>query len=154
MEKVITLKSISLRNFKGIKNQKFEFTTRETTFVGANGTGKSSLFAAFVWCLFGKDQFGRSNHQLKTLIDGKTDRNKECEVEIELDINGEKKTLRRVYYEKWSRQSTTAVEVFKANSTNYYINDVNIKESEYIEEIKNICPEDVFRIITNPSYCK
>ncbi len=152
MEKVITLESISLRNFKGITNKKFEFTRRESSILGANGTGKSSLFAAFVWVLFGKDQFGRTNHEIKTLVDGKSDRDKECEVEIILNINGKQKTLRRAYSEKWTRAKGAAEDEFKGNTTAYYVDDVNVKESEYIIEVSNICSEDVFRSITNPSY--
>jgi chromosome segregation ATPase len=100
MEKIIVLKKISLLNFKGIGSRTFQFSQRETSIAGANGTGKSSLYAAFVWCLFGKDQFGRADYQLKTLVNGKSDRNKQCEVEIILEINGYTTKLCRVYYEK------------------------------------------------------
>lgn len=152
MEKQIFLKRASAKNFKGLENISFNFTDRETTLVGANGTGKSSFFAMFIWCLFGKDQFGRTDHQIKTLVDGKTDRYKDCEVELVLSINGEEKRLKRTYSENWVRPKGKPGDEFKGNETKRYINDVEVKSSEYDREVYNICPEEIFRVITNPAY--
>ncbi len=152
MEKEIYLKRASARNFKGLENISFDFTDRETTLVGANGTGKSSFFAMFIWCLFGKDQFGRTNHQIKTLVNGKTDRYKDCEVELVLSINGEEKRLKRTYSENWVRKKTESEDTYKGDEIKRYVNDIEVKASDYDSEVYNICPEEIFRVITNPAY--
>lgn len=146
------LKRATARNFKGLENISFEFSERETTLLGANGTGKSSFFAMFIWCLFGKDQFGRTDHQIKTLVNGQTDRYKECEVELLLQVNDEKITLKRVYAENWVRPKGGAEDVFKGNETKRYINDIEVKATEYDSYVKELCSEDIFRVITNPAY--
>lgn len=145
------LKRATARNFKGL-NISFEFTERETTLIGANGTGKSSFFAMFIWCLFGKDQFGRTDHQIKTLVNGQTDRYKECEVELLLKVNDEEITLKRVYSENWVRPKVGVKYVFKGNETKRYINDLEVKATEYENYVKELCSEDIFRVITNPPY--
>jgi chromosome segregation ATPase len=152
MDKEMFLKKISLLNFKGIKNQSFEFENRETTVVGANGTGKTSLYDAFVWCLFGKDHLGRSDYQLKTIRNGQTVPKAECEVELRLLINGEEMRLKRIYSENWVRPKGSTEEVFKGNETSYYINDIQVKKMEYDMEIAGICNETAFRAITNFTY--
>lgn len=150
--KKMYLKRATARNFKGLENISFEFSERETTLLGANGTGKSSFFAMFIWCLFGKDQFGRTDHQIKTLINGQTDRYKECEVELLLQVNDEEIALKRVYSENWVRPKGGAEDVFKGNETKRYINDIEVKATEYDTYVKELCSEDIFRVITNPAY--
>ena len=41
---------------------------------------------------------------------------------------------------------------YSGNTTEYYVNDVPKKASEYNAYIKELCEETVFRTITNPSY--
>ncbi|MDR1339203.1 MAG: AAA family ATPase, partial [Prevotellaceae bacterium] len=91
----IYLKQITLRNWKGAKNQSFEFSGRETTIAGANGTGKTTLFDAFVWVLFGKDHLGREDFMIKPCGAHRLD----SEAEIILLVNGNEMRFRRVYSE-------------------------------------------------------
>lgn len=149
--KVIRLNSMRADNFKGLGNIELEFGN-VTTIYGANGTGKSTVFTMFLWCLFGKDQFGRADHQIKTLIDGKTDRHKPAEVEIVLTVNDEKVRLKRTYSENWVRPKAKEEDEFKGNETKRYINDVEVKASEYDAYVAGICPESIFKSVTNPAY--
>ena len=57
----ITLKSLSLVNFKGVRELYLNFTQQVTVISGENGTGKTTIFDAFHWLLFGKDSTGRSD---------------------------------------------------------------------------------------------
>jgi len=152
MEKEMFLKKITLLNFKGVKSQSFDFENRETTIVGANGTGKTSFYDAFIWCLFGKDHLGRSDYQLKTIKDGQTVPKAECEVELTLLINGTEMRLKRIYAENWVRPKGGTEEVFKGNETSYYVNDIQVKMMEYNMEVSGICNETSFKAITNPAY--
>ena len=65
----IKLKSLILVNFKGVRNLEVVFTDQRTIISGDNGTGKTTIFDAFTWLLFGKDSTGRSdsNFNIKTI---------------------------------------------------------------------------------------
>ncbi len=51
----IVLKSMHLVNFKGARNLEMSFDPTTSEVCGDNGTGKTTLFDAFTWLLFGKD---------------------------------------------------------------------------------------------------
>ena len=62
----IKLVTLSLKNFKGIKELTINFGTL-TTILGENATGKSTIFDAFMWVLFGKDSHCRNDFEIQTL---------------------------------------------------------------------------------------
>jgi DNA repair exonuclease SbcCD ATPase subunit len=64
--KNIQLKELNLINFKGILRQKIKFD-KNTNIFGDNGTGKTTIFDAFTWLLFGKDSTDRKDFEIKTL---------------------------------------------------------------------------------------
>lgn len=149
----IKLLKLSLVNFKGVKSESFEFLERETFIHGANGTGKTTLFDSFIWCLFGKDHLGRTDYQLKTWDkSGKTKPKAFCEVEAVIKIDGKVTTLRRVYAENWVKPKGEESEVFKGNETIPHINDVKVTMGEYNALVASWCNETVFKSITNPHY--
>ena len=45
------IQSIHIRNFRKIKNCHIDFGDKETVFVGANNSGKTSAISAIVWFL-------------------------------------------------------------------------------------------------------
>ena len=51
---IISIESIKIRNFKGIRSLDVEFG-QETNIYAANALGKTTIFDAFTWTLFGKD---------------------------------------------------------------------------------------------------
>ena len=63
--KEIVLKRIELTNFKGQAHRIEEFAPGENFIFGENGTGKTSVFDAFLWLLFGKDSKGQSEEKAK-----------------------------------------------------------------------------------------
>ena len=151
--KQIRLKWISLLNFKGIRNITLEFNEQETTICGANGTGKTTIFDAFTWLLFGKDCQDRKDFDIKTIgINGKAIPRLPHEVSAILDVEGENISLRKTYSEKWTKRRGAEDEVFEGHEVAYYYNDVPLKASEYNARIADICPEQTFKLITNPLY--
>lgn len=149
----LKLKQLALTNFKGMKNAKFEFPDNETFLHGRNGSGKTSMLDSFIWCFFGKDHLGRSDHELKTHDkDGNTIPRLDCEVEATIEVDGVVTVLKRVYAEKWVKPRTQEDEVFEGNKTNYYINDILVKAGEYSDFVSSLCSEQVFKSITNPAY--
>ena len=59
---------MSLLNFKGVRELTVDFDEHETNIFGANHTGKTTLFDAFVWLLFDKDSQDRQDKLKRYLI--------------------------------------------------------------------------------------
>ena len=46
----------------------------------------------------------------------------------------------------------TTKEVMDGHSVDYYVDDVPLGKREYDTKVSDICPEQLFRQITNPAY--
>lgn len=152
--KTIKLLNLKLTNFKGIKEFELAADGQDINAFGDNGTGKTTLFDAFVWVLFDKDSLNNSTGKfdLKTLRNGKAVSKLNHEVEVTLLVDDKELTLKKVYKEKWTKQRGSNVESFSGHTTDYYIDDVPSKKKEFDETIKEIVQENVFKLLTNPSH--
>lgn len=146
------LLKLKLQNFKGIKNSEFDFGGINATIYGDNATGKTTVFDSLCWLLFGKDSLDRADFEIKTLENGEPIHKVNHEVEAEfLSDDGNSFTLKRVYREKYSNPRGGEVKL-TGHTTDYFINDVPVKEKEYKQYINDVIAEDVFKLITNPLY--
>lgn len=144
---------MEIENWKGIKNESFEFLENETFFEGANGTGKTSMFDALLWTLFGIDHLGRTDHEIRPTVDGEPVHRLESKVKIDLLIDNVKTlTLTRIFKEVWVKPETGLEEVYKNNTTAYYINDLSVRKKDYDAMVTSICSAEGFKMVTNPYY--
>lgn len=152
----IILRSLHLVNFKGVRDLELTFEPGTSQVMGDNGTGKTTVFDAFTWLLFGKDSTNRSdsNFNIKTLDEqGKPILKLEHSVTAILIVDGKELKLKRVYREKWEKPAGTTTETLKNHETLFYANDVKLPtKREYDARISGIISENVFRMITNPFY--
>lgn len=145
------LTQLNLQNFKGIEFSDFRFTNN-TIIRGDNATGKTTVFDALCWLLFGKDSLDRADFQIKTLKNGEPVHNVNHMVQAAFDNeDGTGFTLKRIYREKYSNPRGGEVKL-TGHTTDYFINDVPSKEKEYKAFINNMINEDVFKLITNPLF--
>ena len=145
------LVQLNLQNFKGIEFGDFRFTNN-TIIRGDNATGKTTVFDALCWLLFGKDSLDRADFQIKTLKNGEPVHNVNHMVQAAFDNeDGTGFTLKRIYREKYSNPRGGEVKL-TGHTTDYFINDVPSKEKEYKAFINNMIDEDVFKLITNPLF--
>ena len=152
MKKII-IKKINLVNFKGIRNLNVDFNEQITTICGRNGSGKTSIFDAFTWLLFGKDSQDRKSFNIKTLdAQGIAIPRIPHEVSATILVDGEEINLRRRYNEKWQKKRGSATEEFTGHEEERLYNDVPMSVKEWNEKIAEICSEQVFKFITNPLY--
>lgn len=148
--KTIQLKSISLVNFKGIKSKTIEFG-KETNIFGANGTGKTTLFDAFCFLLFGKDSSDRTAFEIKTLdADNNPIPKIDHEVSAIIEVDGEVNELRRTFREKWVKKRGSLESEFGGNETLYFWNEVPLTLRDYSAKVSAIVDESVFKLITSP----
>lgn len=152
----IVLKSLHLVNFKGARDLELSFSPGTSLVKGDNGTGKTTVFDAFTWLLFGKDSTQRSdsNFNIKTLdSQGNPILKQEHSVTAVLLVDGKEMKLKRMYREKWEKPTGTTTETLKNHETLFYVNDVKLPtKREYDAKISSIIPENVFRMITNPFF--
>ena len=146
----IIIKQMSVLNFKGIRELSIKFDNT-TTISGRNASGKTTVFDAFTWLLFGKDSEDRKEFSIKTF-----DKNNVAiprishEVSATLLVNETEINLRRCYNEKWTKKRGSATEEFTGHEITQFVNDVPCSTKEYSAKIEEICPETIFKLITNP----
>jgi DNA repair exonuclease SbcCD ATPase subunit len=149
----IEIERIVLHNFKGQKHLDVSLVSGMNTIAGRNATGKTTVFDAFLWCLFGKDSEDRTDFNVKTLNpDGEAEHRMEHSVELSLRIDGQKTTLKRVLEEKWTKPKGRQEQVFSGHETSFYVNDVPCMLKEYNLKVETICNPITFKLLTNPLY--
>ena len=141
-----------MEGFRGEQMRTTEFNEGETLITGANGTGKSRHFDAFVWLLFGKDTEGRKDYNVKTMVNGEPIARAKCTVSGILEVDGEAVELTRIFGEEWVKPRGSDAEVFKGNKTECYWNGAPVSVSEYQERVEALLGETLFKLLTNPLY--
>jgi len=141
------LNKISIENFKGLKEFQVTPEGQNATLAGPNGSGKTSVFDAFLWLLFGKDSTGRKDFELRPLDDENTPiKGLVTLVEAQIDLDGQIHTYRKENHEN----------VVKGQLGGYttlcWIDEVPKKISEYQEYINSIMPEETFKMLTDPHH--
>jgi len=148
--KSIQLKRLQISNFKGIKKLSIDFNS-VTNIYGANAAGKTTIFDAFTWLLFGKDSQDRKDFDIKPINkDGNVIQKTENEVEGELICNDETIILKRIHREKWVKKRGFPEPEFTGNETVYFWNDVPMNAKEYTSKINDLLDESIFKLISNP----
>ena len=151
----IKLDSIIIRNFKGISQ--FELTPlgKDLALYGDNGTGKTTVYDAFLWCLFGKNSQDQSDTKFdwKPLnSENKERRHLETEVTVNLVIDGEQKELSRKIVEKWTKKRGSLKESFDGHTTSYYIDELKVSQKDYKAAIEELGGEALFQMLTKVNY--
>lgn len=149
--KHVILKTLHLVNWR--KFNDFTANFGEVTIVsGDNEAGKSSLFDAFLWCLFGKDQFDRKDHEIAPVFNHEVMDKVDCEVSATIEVDGIDMVFRRIYHPQWIRHSGKKDKDFEGYETRYFVNDVPCKMKEFNAKVDQIIDGTVFKMITNPAF--
>lgn len=148
----IKLLSLELKNFKGTEEALYKFGDF-TEIEGKNGTGKSTIFDAFCWVLFGKDSTDRKVFSVQPYDENNNVKHHLDTIVIAtLSIDGVNKTFKRTLKEKWQKQRGAAKQELKGTETLYEIDDIPVKQKDYLEKISEILIEDNFKLLSNPLY--
>ncbi len=151
---VTKIKSIALQNFKGCKrNEPYVFDGKNVTICGANGSGKTTIFDAFTWLLFGKDSLDNAKFEIRPLNEnGEQIHNVEISVLAELEIDGKNVELKKVQKENYVTKRGSQHPILQGNKNDYFIDDYPRSEKDYKEYINGIVSDDLFKMLTNPTY--
>lgn len=149
----ITLKQLTLRNFMGIKSLEVPFSPGVNTISGRNATGKTTIFTAFLWLLFGKDSEDRTDFNVKTLNpDGTAIHNLEHEVTGTLRVDDQDIVFKRILKEKWTKPRGQKDQVFSGHETLFYVNEVPCSMREYTLKVSTLCNPESFKLLSNSLY--
>ena len=152
----IRLKSIHLENFKCHKSLTITLDGSDASIYGDNATGKTSVYDALTWLLFGKDSAGNGekNIEIKPLApDGSVkDHQAITEVEAVLLADGEEICLKRTYQEVWSTKRGSSEATYDGNTSEYFVDGVPCKANAYKARVSELVDEEQFRLLTTVSY--
>lgn len=154
--KQIRIKRLTLENFKCHKSLTLDFNGGNASIYGDNATGKTSVYDALTWLLFGKDSKGNGekNIEIKPLnaAGEVNDHLAETAVEVVLFVDGEEISLRRTYKEVWTTKRGSGEATYDGNTSEYYIDGVPVKKYAFSEKVDELVSEDTFRMLTSVSH--
>lgn len=152
----IKIKRLSLENFKCHDSLVLDLNGENASIFGDNATGKSSVYDALTWLLFGKDSRGNGekNIEIKPLRADGTVRDHQAitSVEAVLLVNDTEISLRRTLQEIWSTKRGSTEATYDGNTSEYFIDGVPCKKYAFTNKIDELVSEDVFRMLTSVSY--
>ena len=152
----IKIKRLSLENFKCHRKLTLTFNGGNASIYGDNASGKTSIYDALTWLLFGKDSQGNGekNIEIKPLdANGEVkDHEALTSVEAVLDVNGEELTLRRTYKEVWTTKRGSSTATFDGNTSEYYVDGVPCKKNAFQDKVNELVSEETFRMLTSVSH--
>ena len=154
--KDIKIKRLSLENFKCHQHLVLELNGGNVAIYGDNATGKTSVYDALTWLLFGKDSQGNGekNIEIKPLdASGEVrDHLAVTSVEAVLQVDGAEVTMKRTYSEVWTTKRGNSEATYDGNTSEYYVDGVPVKKFAFTEKVNEIVDEETFRLLTSVSY--
>ena len=154
--KEIKINRLTLENFKCHRLLNLVLDGQPVSIYGDNATGKTSVYDALTWLLFGKDSMGNGekNIDIKPLdANGEVkDHQAITSVEAEFLVDGQVQTFQRTYREIWATRRGTGTPVYEGNTSDYFVNGVPCKKNAFDTAIKEMVSEDLFRMLTSVSY--
>ena len=152
----ISIKKLALENFKCHKSLTLNFEGGNASIYGDNAAGKTSIYDALTWLLFGKDSSGNGekNIEIKPLdaMGNVRDHLAVTSVEAVLLVNGDEISLRRTYKEVWSTKRGSSEATYDGNTSEYYVDGVPCKKNAFQSKVGELVEEDTFRLLTSVSH--
>lgn len=150
----IKILKMELENFKCHRHLVLDFQGEDGSIFGDNGTGKTSVYDALTWMLFGKDSLGRGETmmEVKPLDEegGVRDHQAITRVEVLLMVDGREICLCRENRECWATREEGSR--FEGNRSRYYWDGVPMRRGLFQEKVAQIMPEETFRMLTSVKY--
>lgn len=143
----IELKTITLQNFKRGRNVVINFT-HNVVISGGNETGKSTIYDAYLWCLFGVTN--RHDTTVQTLDSNNNVIHKlETSVSLVINYNDERDIkIERRLSERYKAENTIE-EKFLGTTQTRLIDDVPYSVSAFRNKLNSLCNFDDWFLLSN-----
>jgi len=144
------LLELKIRDFKGLLSFDFLPGGKDADIVGDNGTGKTSVYDAYCWLLFGCDSRDNTAFAIEPRRGDGTvaDRDAVTEVEGVFEVYGDELRLLKRNLQKWVRVRGRSELTYQGNTNEYEINGVPCTMKDYNERVSEICDLDMLRILS------
>lgn len=149
------LLQLNIRNFKGTAKLDLALEGNNLTVSGHNGIGKTTIFDAMSWLMTGKDSKGNQpeseGFQIKPREpDGTVKSGVMPTVTAVFDVGTDRPLkLEKTFREKWEKKRGQANPVFSGHTTEYFIDDIPRKESEFKNILSAFIDENTFRLLAD-----
>ncbi len=144
----IRLQSIALRNFKGTQYVLLNMEGKNTNISGANGSGKTTIYRAYYWCLTGKTM---EPNECVQMLDANNNviHKIETAVTVTLMIDDDYEvTLERKLVEDWKALGQPNEEL-KGTKQQRFFNDVPLSVAEFNAKLASICDLDKWLLLSD-----
>ena len=134
--KKVTLKKLSVENYKKFEAKEFDFTGR-TEVSGRNRQGKTSLMDAYFDVLTGKLADGTLPNNIRRKVNGE-EVDDPVVRELVIDVDGTEYVV-----QKKTKKGKSS------NTVEYYVNGIKRNKTEYMEILKRIADPDTIAMCSN-----
>lgn len=134
--KKVTLKKLSVENYKKFEAREFDFAGR-TEVSGRNRQGKTSLMDAYFDVLTGKLADGTLPNNIRRKVDGE-EVDDPVVRELVIDVDGTEYVV-----QKKTKKGKSS------NTVEYYVNGIKRNKTEYMEILKRIADPDTIAMCSN-----
>lgn len=134
--KKVTLKKLSVENYKKFEAREFDFTGR-TEVSGRNRQGKTSLMEAYFDVLTGKMADGTLPNNIRRKVDGE-EVDDPVVRELVIDVDGTEYVV-----QKKTKKGKSS------NTVEYYVNGIKRNKTEYMEILRRIADPDTIAMCSN-----
>lgn len=134
--KKVTLKKLSVENYKKFEAKEFDFAGR-TEVSGRNRQGKTSLMDAYFDVLTGKLADGTLPNNIRRKVNGE-EVDDPVVRELVIDVDGTKYVV-----QKKTKKGKSS------NTVEYYVNGIKRNKTEYMEILKRIADPDTIAMCSN-----
>lgn len=134
--KKVTLKKLSVENYKKFEAREFDFA-RRTEVSGRNRQGKTSLMDAYFDVLTGKLADGTLPNNIRRKVDGE-EIDDPVVRELVIDVDGTEYVV-----QKKTKKGKSS------NTVEYYVNGIKRNKTEYMEILKRIAGPDTIAMCSN-----
>ena len=134
----IRLQSICLQNFKGTRYVLLNIDGKNTNIEGANGSGKTTIYRAYYWCLTGKTL---EPNEVVQMLDEKNQVIHKIETSVTVTLmvdDSYEMVLERKLVEDWKALGQPTQEL-RGTKQQRFINDVPLSVAEFNAKLNAVC---------------
>ena len=149
----IVIKSLTLKNYKGVKDFTLAVNGSDAVVSGKNEGGKTSLFDGWLWLMFDMDSRGNKGADAaKTTKGAKFAHHLTHAVEAVIMADEREYTLRKELEEKWSKPRGKSQERFDGNENHFWVDGVPKQLKDFTAFVESLVPVELFKILSDPMF--
>lgn len=123
------LKTLTLKNYRRFKKLQLDFQDNITLFTGKNGSGKTTIFEAILYALFGTQMVRTAKEDIKADF---ADQKQECQVSLTFELEGKQYKIERSIK---GRGSVTSAFIFTPDQKDKPVAERESGVNKYIQNL-------------------